>query len=226
MGQYQTGTVTLVSGSNKVSGESCAWITAGVAAGHTFKKADEDAFYTIGLVNSELTLSLTSEYAGASCSGESYQICRDFTDNYSIPEIWAGDKEWAYHLTEGLRIIDTGLAAVAASAGLIKDVEDQGSVSILTLTTSDLNKVHLLKNSGETTLVYLPSVGSSHVGSWLDLRKRGSGEVCVYPSDSDLINKHSGIKNETEQTFAQITLTLEEETEWGAGPFVGDWVTL
>ena len=150
MGQYQTGTVTVVQGSNKVSGESCAFLTNSIATGHAFKIQGEDAIYSIGAVNSELTFSLTSVYAGTSKSGESYQITRDFTTNYDIPEVWIGDKDWPFHITQGLRIIDTqlGLGSLAQAT-----VVDQGQVGVLNLTTDDLQKVHLLQNTGEASRI-------------------------------------------------------------------------
>ena len=220
MGQYQIGTVTLTPGSEKVSGESCAWVAANVQAGHNFKLQDEDAIYRIALVNSELTLSLTSNYSGGvSVSGESYQIVRDFTPNYDLPEIWSGDKDWPFHLTESLRLIDEEMATGGTGK---KTVTDQGNVVTLDLTVSDLNKVHLLQNTGEA-IITLPSVGADNVGSWLDFRKRGSGEVTINRADADLIHGQEWCKNETEQTFAMVVLLLEEETKWGHGPVVGDW---
>jgi len=228
MSQYRTGTVKVVQGSNAVSGEGCAWLTNNVQAGYTFKILENDALYTIGAVPTELTLSLTSPYVGSSVSGETYQIGRDFTNNYDFPEIWTGDRDWPFHLTQALRLIDTQIkvnedaAAVAASSGEQRTVVNQGEVTTLNLVTTDLNKVHLLKNSGEAT-INMPSVGSNDVGSWIDFRKRGSGEVTINRADNDLIHGQEWCKNETEQTYAMVVLLLEEETEWGHGPVVGDW---
>ena len=226
MTQYQTGTVTVVQGKNCVSGESCAWITNNVQAGHTFKIEDDDALYSIGAVTTELTFSLTSPYVGASVSGESYQVGRDFTDNYSLPEIWTGDKDWPFHLTQSLRLIDTQMKTTVDSVveAAEKTVVDQGEAVTVNLAVADLNKVHLLKSSGETA-VNLPSVDNDDVGSWIDFRKRGSGEVTINRADSDLINGQTYCKNATEQTFAMVVLLLEEETKWGQGPAIGDWET-
>ena len=229
MTQYQTGTITVVQGQNCVSGEGCAWLTNNVQAGYSFKVRDNDALYSIGAIPTNLTLSLTSPYVGPSASGESYQIGRDFTNNYDFPEIWTGDRDWPFHLTQALRLIDTQIkdtedTAVRASSGEKRLIVEQGDAPTLNLTVSDLNQVHLLQNSGEVA-VNLPSVDSDDVGSWIDFRKRGSGEVTINRADLDLINGQEYCKNETEQTFAMVVLLLEKETEWGQGPVVGDWET-
>lgn len=220
MGQYQTGTITLVQGSEKVSGESCAWITNGIQVGHTFKKRGEDAIYNIGLVNSEMTLSLTAPYSGTSCSGEQYEICKNFTTNYSFPEIWAGDKDWAYHLTTALRAIDTAISNVSGEA--TQDIVDQGNIVTLSLSSSDYNKIHLVKNTGEAN-INLPPYNVNDIGKYLDFRKRGSGELTIWRSGEATIHGQNYINNSTEQTFAAVVLTLEEENYFGMRSTIGDW---
>ena len=226
MSQYQTGTVTTEQGTNKVSGESCAWL-ANVDVGDVFKVSGVDATYVVALVSTDLTLSLASNYAGISVSGEAYQITRDFTDNYDIPEIWIGDKDWPFHLTQGLRIIDTELAAVSLSqAG--ETIVDQEQVGVLDLTISDLNKVHLLQNTGEAT-INLPSVSSTYVGDGIEFRKKGIGIVNIIAADADTIMFTGNIQMiapSGEATFDFLKLILESETHWGCNGYYGPWETV
>lgn len=103
--QYTTGVVNVTNNSAAVTGVGTLWI-ANVAMGDTFKVKDEDAIYTIGAVGSDTSITLTANYAGTTKTNQDYQITVDFTPNLSIPEIWAGDVDWPYHLTQALRRID------------------------------------------------------------------------------------------------------------------------
>jgi len=221
MSQYQTGTIITEQGTNKVSGESTAWL-ANAAVGDVFKVSGVDATYNVGLVSSNTTLSLTSNYAGPSVSGEAYQIIRDFTDNYNIPEIWIGDKDWPFHLTQGLRIIDQYLT------GGKQTVVPQGEVTTLNMVVTDLNKTHLLQNSGEA-VINLPSVGSDDIGSGVEFRRKGIGGVAIVAADLDTImigsDTQISMPSGGEATFDFIKLILETETHWGCNGIYGPWET-
>jgi hypothetical protein len=111
MSQYKTGSVTVTYNSTTVTGAGVAWVTGGVLAGHTFKVKGENAEYTIASTpSSETQITLTSVYAGSGQSGAEYQITKDFTSNLEMPEIWAGDIDWPWHVTQALRTADTALA--------------------------------------------------------------------------------------------------------------------
>jgi len=222
MSQYQTGTIITEQGTPKVSGESTEWL-ANVAIGDVFKVSGVNATYTVGLISTNTTLSLTSNYAGVSVSGESYQIIRDFTDNYNIPEIWIGDKDWPYHLTQGLRIIDQYLLTGTGK----KTVVPQGEVTTLNMTVADLNKIHLLQNSGEA-VINLPSVDSDDIGSGIEFRKKGSGEINIVAADLDtiMIGTDTQVSLPSgEVTIDFIKLVLETETHWGCNGIYGPWET-
>ena len=163
MSQYNTGTTTWVNGSPSVSGEGTSWLTY-ASVGDLIKKRGEDAFYFVGAVTTDTTLSITAPYAGTSGSGELYTLCRDFTDNYSAPEIWPGDKDWALHVTYALRIFD---AAIAAISGEDYSIVDHGSTTPVTLTSADYNKIHLFYPSGGTQVVNFPEPSAEYVGKWL-----------------------------------------------------------
>jgi len=221
MSQYQTGRITTEQGTNKVSGESTVWL-ANVNVGDVFKVSGVNATYVVGLVATDTALSLTSNYAGISVSGEAYQIVRDFTDNYNIPEVCIGDKDWPFHLTQGLRIIDQYLVEGKRA------VVDQGEVTTLNMTVDDLNKIHLLRNSGEAT-INMPSVDSDDVGSGVEFRKKGIGQVEIVAADSDTMIGESDtqvlFRSGETPTFDFIKLVLESETHWGCNGIYGPWET-
>jgi hypothetical protein len=125
MSQYRTGTVTVTNGSAVVAGNGTTWLT-NVEVGDSFKVSGVDAVYSIGSVNSDTQITLTSVWAGSTSADQGYQIGRDVTPNNSIPEVWSGDRDWPFHLTVGLRLIDTLLAAlgsVGASSGTVSDID-------------------------------------------------------------------------------------------------------
>jgi len=221
MSQYQTGTIKTEQGTNKVSGESTEWL-ANVDVGDVFKVSGVNATYVVGLISTDTALSLTSDYVGTSVSGEAYQIVRDFTDNYNIPEIWVGDKDWPYHVTQAFRIIDQYLVEAR------KTVVDQGEVTTLNMAVTDLNKIHLLQNSGEA-VINLPSVDSDDIGSGVEFRRKGIGGVAIVAADLDTImigsdTQISMLSGEV-ATFDFVKLVLETETHWGCNGIYGPWET-
>ena len=223
MSQYQTGTATFFSGEQRVSGEGTAWL-ANASVGDLVKRRGENAFYTVGAVTTDTTMDLTANYVGGSVSGELYTICRDFTDNYDAPEIWPGDKDWAYHLTYGLRIFDNEIKALEDAATGTNTVEEHGTTSRISLDSDDYNKIHRFEpESGIPMIVNLPPADEDDIGKYLDMRKRGSGELYFHRSGEGTIFGETRCLNETEETFAQVVLVLETATEFGAGPILGNW---
>jgi hypothetical protein len=105
MGQYRTGTVSVTAGSAVVSGNGTTWLT-NVEVGDSFKVSEIDVIIGVQSVDSDTQLTLATAWSGSTASDQSYQICRDFTPNLSLPEIWAGDRDWPFHLTQALRKID------------------------------------------------------------------------------------------------------------------------
>ena len=107
--QYQIGKATVINNSQIVTGVNTVWLT-NVFVGSLFKISGNNNIYQIGSVDSNTQITLTTVYAGVSLTESAYQIVVDFTPNFSIPEIWIGDKDWPYHLTQALRKIDTLVA--------------------------------------------------------------------------------------------------------------------
>ena len=104
--QYRSGSVTVASGESVVIGQSTAFLS-NVKAGDLFKKIGQSAIYTVGSVDSDTQITLTSKYVGSGESGVLYTVTKDFTPNMSLPEVGVGDKDWPYLLTNALRLIDT-----------------------------------------------------------------------------------------------------------------------
>ncbi len=177
MAQYQTGTVDVTGASQTVDGNSTLWV-ANVSIGDVFKISEIDATYAVGAVVSDTEITLTSSWAGTTLVGQNYQIVKDSQQTMVFVKSGREIKDWPFHLTETIRAIDTELAI---------SVVDQGVITTLNLTVSDLNTVHLLKNTATLT-VNLPSVDSSNVGSWISLKKRAAGYVSINPADSDVID--------------------------------------
>jgi len=113
MAQYKC-ICNLTNGSATVTGINTKFLTE-VSVGDLFKKVGESAWYEVGSITDDTTLTLTSAYAGATASGVSCIFVRDFTPNYSIPELSLGDLDLWDVFTRAMRKadekIDTGLRA-------------------------------------------------------------------------------------------------------------------
>ena len=112
MGQYQAGTVDVTNGSPIVTGYDTEWLTY-VSVGDAFKVDGISAIYTINSVPSDTQIILSTNYAGVTQNGVTYHIVVDWTPNYHLPEIWGADKNWWFHITQALRLIDTALLNLA-----------------------------------------------------------------------------------------------------------------
>jgi len=220
MSQYQTGTVTLQSGKQCVSGEGTAWL-ANASVGDLLKKRSENAFYTIGAVTSNTTMDLTANYVGTTCSGELYTITKDFTDNYNAPEIYTGDRDWAYHVTYAFRIFDTEIAAASTLT-----VTDHTTETTVVLDYDDFDEVHLFQNTS-ACIVTLPDVDTTDVGKWMELRKKGSGDLTINVGGSgEYIMTTSGrcvANTNISPTFEYINLFVESASHWSCRGMYGVW---
>jgi len=145
MAQYKIGSASVTNGSATVTGVDTLW-SAEVSAGDIFTIVGDNAWYEVGSVGSNTSITLTSTYAGSTASGAQYAISRDFTTNKSIPYPQKGDIETASLLKRAMNIIDTELSNgfdssnVTITGGTIDGTTIGGTtaaaVSATTLTTS------------------------------------------------------------------------------------------
>lgn len=115
MSQYRTGTVSVTQGSPIVNGAGTAWINE-VGPGDLFT-TEGQVWYQVSGVTSNGQMTLAAPWAGASASGQSYAITRDFTPNYGWPYPNKGDVETASIVKLALAAIDAKLAELGAAPG-------------------------------------------------------------------------------------------------------------
>lgn len=108
MSQYAVGTVSLTNGSATVTGSGTLF-TGNVAIGNAFLRVGDAILYDIANVVSNTQLTLSGTYQGVSGSGLSYVVAVDFTTNFSLPELEAGDLGTAAIFTRAMRLLDTRL---------------------------------------------------------------------------------------------------------------------
>ena len=107
MAQYSQGAVSVTKNSNIITGTNTSWI-GNVLIGNSFKVKGESSIYNIASVDSDTQLTLTAPYEGETATNVAYLITRDFTPNFGLYEISAGDVDWTYNLTQGtIRKIDS-----------------------------------------------------------------------------------------------------------------------
>jgi hypothetical protein len=111
--QYKVGTADFRNGVATISFTGTTLLT-NISIGDLISKRGESASYTIGAVNSDILVTLTSNYAGTTAVGTDYEIISDFTTYNNFSEIWAGDKDWPWHLTNGvIRKLDNLLGGIS-----------------------------------------------------------------------------------------------------------------
>jgi len=97
--------------------------------------------------------------------------------------------------------------------------------TIINLSTSDLNKVHVIENAA-AVVVNLPSVGSSDVKAWVEFRKKGAGNLTINRGGTNTVVGLTSISNTVPaQTFAYVRLIVETATNWGRQGALGNWTT-
>ena len=108
MAQYNTGSVNVTNGNAVVVGVSTSWL-AEVNVGDIFSIVGSGVWYTVGSVDTDLQITLNSNYAGATQSGQLYVITRDFTPSLGLPYPTTGDLETAAILKRALMLLDGGI---------------------------------------------------------------------------------------------------------------------
>lgn len=127
--QYQSGTATVTYNSPTVTGAGTLWATY-ATAGNAFHVSGDTGVYTIASVDSDTQITLTAPYRSPTGAGVAYQITRDYTPNYLLPEIYRGDRDLEFHLTEMLRKLD-GLILTGDNGGYFQ-IDDSGGLMPIT----------------------------------------------------------------------------------------------
>ncbi len=148
MGQYKTGTVVVINGSNVVTGTDTLW-TANVSAGDRFKVKAINTSYRIEFVHSNTRITLDVVWEGDSLVQQDYQINVDRTTNYNFYKIIDEDADWMYWWTLALRNIDTQL----------KDYSDR--IETRATTTTSTTSSSTSSSTSTTTTTSTTSTSSS-----------------------------------------------------------------
>lgn len=103
---------------------------------------------------------------------------------------------------------------------------NHGTDTTVVLTADDLNKIHVFENTSACT-VTLMSISASDIGSWIEFRKKGAGNLTINRTDSDTIagSDVSITNTNLGQTYAFLKLKIDGATNFGFGAMLGDWVT-
>ena len=115
MAQYNTGTVSISNGSPTVTGVGTLFL-ANIAVGDIFTIVNDNVWYEVASVDTDLQLTLSANYGRPDVVAGSYTIIRDFTANYDIPYPEKGDIEVASMLKRALVEIDTQISFISSRA--------------------------------------------------------------------------------------------------------------
>lgn len=105
MAQYTRGKVSVTAGTDVVTGADTRWYNQ-IKVGDLFKTRDTPLSYTVAAVVSDTEIRLERAWQGETVASAEYQIIRDFTLNHGFQEIYPGDKDWSFSMTQNLRRID------------------------------------------------------------------------------------------------------------------------
>ena len=137
MSLYKTGTASVANNSNTITGSGTLFV-ANVKVGDDFKVSGENAEYNVISIDSDIQIKIAPNYAGATASGLSYSISRDFTQNNGLTEIQPGDTDWPFRMTETIRKVDALITINNIdNAGLFQIDEDGGAMPSAGSATDD-----------------------------------------------------------------------------------------
>ncbi|GAG14839.1 unnamed protein product, partial [marine sediment metagenome] len=93
MSQYDDGTVDTTAGSPTVDGTDTLW-NSYASVGDMVQVGNDSVLYEVGVVVSDIELTLTSDYP-TTLATQTYVLISDFTANHSIPLANQGDLRFA-----------------------------------------------------------------------------------------------------------------------------------
>lgn len=155
--KYDTGTVQTTNGSANIVGTGTKW-AANIVAGQFFTIIGSNVFYTVATVTDDTHIALSANYAGASLSGQSYDIHQSFTTNYSIPYPQQGDIQVAAILARALSMIDSELLK---SKNVYWDAASQAAMLALAAKSGDM-----ARRSDLTQTFFLTTNSPSTLADW------------------------------------------------------------
>jgi hypothetical protein len=191
MSQYRTGTVSVTNGSQTVTGDITLF-TSNVNTGDLFTVVNSNVTYEILSVTDDTHCQLTVPYAGASMTGQSYTIARDFTPAIGLPYIQKGD-------------IETATILKAAFMQLDELIDFNTDVS------SPLAGQALVYSGSQWVNQYLTETGTITSGTWygtaIGAAYGGTGLTSTTTNGQLLIGNGSGYTLANLSTGAGITVT-------------------
>jgi hypothetical protein len=124
MAQYRLGTVNVTNGSPVVAGAGTQW-AANVTANDLFEIQGEGVWYKILSVDSDIQITLTTNYVGTTKTAQQNAIQRDFTPTNAFPTPAFGDIDTSSLIAQSLLQIDAALVALSPISSVL-----QGDVSV------------------------------------------------------------------------------------------------
>ena len=150
MAQYKTGTVAVTLGSALVPGTGVDF--SAIQSGDLFVVVGRTAVYQIASVSGS-QLTLTTTYAESSGSGLNYCITRDFTPNFQLPTMSAGDIETATIFTQAMTRIDSWMNRQTIYSQ-VSSITRSGTTATVTLPNHALFTDQIITVAGATQTEY------------------------------------------------------------------------
>ena len=173
MSQYKIGTVSVTNGSPIVTGVDTSWLVE-VSIGDLFIVVDDLVSYEIANVDTNLQVTLSSNYGGVTDSQLLYAISRDFTPVRNMPYPVKGDIETAILIKRALIILDS--LDIKTNEDILAAVETLG---LDKLTINNIDKIVATTANLVDVFVYDTSLDSDG-GAWRERCSDKSWEIEVY----------------------------------------------
>ena len=238
MSQYKAGTVSVTNGSQVVTGTGTAWLS-NIQPGDGFTVAGTQVPYTVGSVDSDGQITLSSPYAGSSGSALAYAIWRDFDEVTGAPELSHGDIETATIFTRAVRKIGQAIAGVVPShvaeshphpqyllnTDYQKSILREALLAEATLNLDFSNNAYQIYEgpvSGLSEKTFVDAVSLTR-GSSASVRNAVSGISNVSPDEGRLVGLREGLLIEEQRTNLMtqseaFTAGWVEQTTSGVSP--------
>lgn len=182
MSQYKTGTVNVVNGNAIVVGVGTAFL-ANVPVGSWFSKSGSSVSYVVASVQTDLQLTLATNYGGATENGIAYWIGTSRTPNHNMPYPEMNDVDSPTLVKQSFLKLDTLLGnAIGAAAQANRVVFTDANGNLATSANATLTAAGALglTSSGLVGTLSNNAAASSSGNEVLRLRSSVPGEVVGY----------------------------------------------